>query len=312
MQIYHRLSDFIPGNKSVVTIGTFDGVHLGHQQIIQRLCEKAKEIKGESVVLTFWPHPRLIVSPADDSIKLLTTIDEKTDVLASLGVDHLLILPFTREFSDLSAEKYIEDVLIEGLNTKTLVIGYDHRFGKNREGGIEFLLKNASRYKLEIEEISRQEVENLTVSSTKIRNAILSGNVLMANQLLGRPYCFSGNIIKGRQLGRSIGFPTANVLIQKQYKLIPKNGVYACHILLRGKRFSGIMNIGNRPTVDGVGRTQEVHIFDFDDDIYGENLQVDVEHFIREEKKFENLDLLVAQIKEDCILAKKLLRLNAS
>jgi riboflavin kinase / FMN adenylyltransferase len=307
MKIYHRLNDFKPSGNAIVTTGTFDGVHIGHQKIISRVVELAKDHKAESILITFWPHPRLIIAPNDDNLKLLTTIDEKTLFLATLGIDHLIILPFTREFSELSSERYIEDILIEGLGTKTLVIGYDHRFGKNREGGIDYLKKHSDRFKIAIEEISRQEIENITISSTKIRNAIVEGNMQIATELLGRPYSFSGPVVKGRQLGRTIGFPTANVQVQKNYKLIPKNGVYACRISLRNQSYNGIMNIGNRPTVEGVGRTQEVHIFDFDDDIYGENIKIDVIDFIRDEIKFESIEKLITQIKSDCNKAKNIL-----
>lgn len=307
MKIYNKLIDFQAIGNAVVTTGTFDGVHVGHVKIIKRLVEITKKTGGESVLLTFWPHPRVIVSPTNDDIKLLSTIDEKTEILAKLGIDHLVILPFTREFSELSSEQYIEDILTEGLGTKVLVIGYDHRFGKNREGGIDYLLKHSDRFKIQIEEISRQEIENITISSTKIRNAIINGKVQIANELLGRPYSFSGHVVKGRQLGRTIGFPTANVQVQKNYKLIPKNGVYASKIILRNLEYEGIMNIGNRPTVDGIGRTQEVHIFDFNDDIYGEILKVEIIEFIREEIKFDSIEKLIAQIKLDCEIAKKIL-----
>ncbi len=311
MKIYNKLSDFEPKGNAVVTTGTFDGIHLGHQKIIQRLIEKAKEINGESVLLTFWPHPRLIISPNDDNLKLLTTIDEKTEILEKLGIDHFVVLPFTREFSELGSEQYIEEILLEGLGTKAMVIGYDHRFGKNREGGIDYLIKHSARFKIEIEEISRQELENITISSTKIRNAILTGDVKTANELLGRDYQFSGPVVKGRQLGRTIGFPTANIQVQKKYKLIPKNGVYATHVFLRNKRYEGIMNIGNRPTVEGLGRTQEVHIFEFSDDIYGETIKVEILEFIREETKFENIGELIKQIEIDCQLAKTIFSQNA-
>ncbi len=311
MKIYQKLSDFKPNGRAVVTIGTFDGVHLGHQKILNRLKEKAAEVNGESVVLTFWPHPRLVVSPNEDKLKLLTTIDEKTEILEKLGIDHLLILPFTREFSELSAEKYIEDILLEAIGTQTLVIGYDHRFGKNREGGIDYLIKNANRYQIDIEEISRQEIEKITISSTKIRKSLESGDIKVANGLLNRNYSFDGPVVKGRQLGRTIGFPTANVAVQKNYKLIPCNGVYASKIFLRNEEFYGIMNIGNRPTVDGIGRTQEVHIFDFVDDIYGEIIKVEVLDFIREEKKFDSIQDLVKQIEIDCTACKLIIEANA-
>ncbi len=308
MKIYRNLSEFQNKGNAIVTTGTFDGVHVGHQKIIKTLIQIAKNNNGESVLLTFWPHPRLIVSPDSQDLKLLTTINEKVDILNTLGIDHLIILPFTREFSELSSEQYIEEILLKGLGTQMLVIGYDHRFGKNREGGLDYLTKHSDRFKIGIEEISRQELENITISSTKIRNAILDGKVEIANELLGRPYSFEGNVIKGRQLGRTIGFPTANVSVQKNYKLIPKNGVYACRLSLRNKTYKGIMNIGSRPTVAGVGISQEVHLFDFDDDIYGEVLKVEILHFIREEKKFDDIELLIAQINIDIEKVKKLMK----
>lgn len=306
MRLYQKLSDFQAKGNAIVTTGTFDGVHLGHQRIIKRLKEVAKERNGETVLLTFWPHPRLIVSPHDDNIKLLTTIQEKQEIIADLGVDHMVVLPFTREFSELTSDKYVGDILVKGLGTKALVIGYDHRFGKNREGGIDYLQKYSDRYKISIEEIPRQEIENITISSTKIRKALLEGKIDAANELLGRPYSFHGPIIKGRQLGRTIGFPTANVYIEKKYKLIPMNGVYATQIKLRNLVYQGIMNIGNRPTVDGIGTTMEVHIFDFSDDIYGENIKVEILGFIRKEEKFDNIQLLINQIKSDILVAKSM------
>ncbi|MCL4153327.1 UNVERIFIED_CONTAM: hypothetical protein GTU68_043841, partial [Idotea baltica] len=292
---------------AVVTSGTFDGVHIGHQKIISRLLEAAKETNGESVVITFWPHPRLIVSPDPENLRLLSNLDEKVDLLAALGVDHLLVLPFTREFSELSSEKYVEDILISGIGTETLVIGYDHRFGKNREGGFDYLKKNSERFKIDIVEIPRQEIESLTISSTKIRNALQKGDVQIANELLGRTYSFQGLVKKGRQLGRTIGFPTANVNVSKKYKLIPATGVYAVKVYLRDKVFNGVMNIGSRPTVEGTGITQEVHILDFDDDIYGENLKVETVDYIRPELKFDGVDALIAQINKDCDAARAIL-----
>ncbi len=305
MKVYYKISDFKPLGNAAVTSGTFDGVHLGHQKIINRLNEIAQANHCETVVITFWPHPRLVISPNAEDFKLLNTIDEKIALLEGMGINHLLILPFTREFSELSSEQYIEDILINGIGTKILVIGYDHRFGKNREGGMDYLVKNSNRFKIQIEEIPRQEIENITISSTKVRNAVADGEIEAANELLGRNYSFSGVVVKGRQLGRTIGFPTANVQLSKNYKLLPKNGVYGVKTHLRGRDYQGIMNIGNRPTVDGVGRTQEVHIFDFDDDIYGENLEVELLFFVRDEQKFDSIKDLIQQIETDCNEVKK-------
>ena len=307
MKVYRSLIEFSTLKNAVVTSGTFDGVHLGHQKIISRLLETAKETDGESVVITFWPHPRLIVSPNRDDLRLLSNLDEKIELLGNLGVDHLLVLPFTREFSELSSEKFVEDILISGIGTKTLVIGYDHRFGKNREGGFDYLKNNSERFKLNIVEIPRQEIDHLTISSTKIRQALQNGEIKVANELLGRNYSFQGLVKKGRQLGRQIGFPTANVNVGKKYKLIPIIGVYAVKVFLRNESFLGVMNIGSRPTVEGHGITQEVHIFDFDDDIYGEILKVETVDYIRTEMKFEGMESLIQQIKMDCVKAKLIL-----
>ncbi|MCR9064542.1 MAG: bifunctional riboflavin kinase/FAD synthetase [Cytophagales bacterium] len=307
MKVYRNLKEFKPLKNAVVTSGTFDGVHLGHHKIISMLKAAAKERNGESVVITFWPHPRLIIAPNDQKLKLLSTLDEKIELLEELEIDHLIVLPFTREFSELSSENYVEDILISGIGTKTLVIGYDHRFGKNREGGFDYLKKNADRFKIDLIEIPRQEIDNLTISSTKIRKALTQGNISTATGLLGKPYSFEGLIKKGRQLGRTIGFPTANVHVSKKYKLIPSNGVYAVNVYLRDKVYNGVMNIGNRPTVEGIGITQEVHILDFNDDIYGETLKVAIIEFIRPEKRFEGVKELVSQIEEDCKKAIELL-----
>ena len=308
MKVYHSIEDFKTLNKAVVTSGTFDGVHQGHKTILKRLVDTAKKMEGESVVITFWPHPRLIVSPEADGLKLLSTLEEKIDLLEQEGVNHLLILPFTRKFSEMSSERFVNSILIEGIGTKAMVIGYDHRFGKNREGGFDYLKANAQRFKIDIYEIPRQEIDNLTISSTKIREAISLGKIEQANDLLGRPYSFSGLVKKGRQIGRTIGFPTANVHTDKTYKLIPAKGVYAVKVELRNKHFNGIMNVGSRPTVEGIGITQEVHIFNFNDDIYGEVLKVDIYHFIRAEKKFDQIANLIYQIQVDIEKAKVLLQ----
>ena len=299
MKVYYNLSDFKPLENAIVTSGTFDGVHLGHQKILQILRETAETSEGESVVLTFWPHPRMVVSQDSQSLKLLSTVDEKIELLEKQGVNHLLVVPFTREFSELSSEEYVQKVLIETIGTKKLVIGYDHRFGRNREGSFQYLEDNSGRFGIELEEISRQEIENLVISSTKIRQSLLEGGIKSANDLLGRHYSFSGIVVKGRQLGRTIGFPTANVQVSESYKLIPANGVYAVRTLVRDQWLNGIMNIGNRPTVDGVGRTQEVHILGFSDDIYGENITVELIDYIRPEQKFNGTEELKNQILKD-------------
>jgi riboflavin kinase / FMN adenylyltransferase len=309
VKVYYNLADFKALKNAVVTSGTFDGVHLGHQKILQILRETAKKTGGESVVLTFWPHPRVVVSKDSQDLKLLSTIDEKIELLEQQGVDHLLVIPFTREFSELSSEEYVKDILLKQIGTKKLVIGYDHRFGRNREGSFDYLRKNSEVFGIEIEEIPRQEIEHLTISSTKIRQSLLGGEVGSANELLGRKYSFTGIVVKGRQLGRTIGFPTANVQVSQFYKLIPVNGVYAVRTFFRNQWHDGMMNIGTRPTVDGIGRTQEVNIFDFDDDIYGETVTVEIIDYIRPEQKFNGLDELKAQILVDKAKSKAILNI---
>lgn len=251
-----------------------------------------------------------MVSKDSQDLKLLSTIDEKIELLENQGVDHLLVIPFTREFSELSSEEYVKDILLKQIGTKKLVIGYDHRFGRNREGGFDYLKANSALFGIEIEEIPRQEIEKLTISSTKIRQSLLNGEVSSAIELLGRKYSFTGIVVKGRQLGRTIGFPTANVQVAQFYKLIPVNGVYAVRTFFRNEWHKGMMNIGTRPTVDGIGRTQEVNIFDFDDDIYGETVTVEIIDYIRTEQKFNGLDELKSQILADKTKSKEILGLN--
>ncbi|TAE38913.1 MAG: bifunctional riboflavin kinase/FAD synthetase [Runella slithyformis] len=303
MKVYHHITDFQTLPNAIVTIGTFDGVHLGHQKILKRLVEIAELTNGETVVLTFWPHPRMVVSKDSQNLRLLSTLDEKIEFLSQNGVQHLVVIPFTREFSELSSEEFVQQILVETIGTKKLVIGYDHHFGRNREGSFEYLQQNALRYGFEIEEISRQEIDNLTVSSTKIRQALLEGNIQTANELLQRQYSFTGLVAKGRQLGRTLGFPTANVQVSEAFKLIPADGVYAVRVQVRHQMYGGVMNIGLRPTVSGMGRTQEVHIFDFNEDIYGEKIVVVLVAYIRAEQKFEGLDALKAQIELDRMAA---------
>ncbi len=307
MNVYYGIQEFKKLENAVVTSGTFDGVHLGHQKILNRLNEVAEISKGQSVVITFYPHPRSVISPDNQIVKLLSTLDEKIELLEKSGVNHLLIIPFTREFSELSSEEFIQKILIETIGTKTLVIGYDHRFGKNREGGFDYLKLNKEKYGFEIEEISRQDIENVVVSSSKIRKALQEGDVPSADHFLGRNYSLSGVIVKGKQLGRTIGFPTANIQVREIAKLIPSDGVYAVKVYYKENAFGGMLNIGNRPTVDGTFQTVEVNIFDFDQEIYGENLTVEFLQKIRNEQKFSGLDELKAQIAKDKITCKVIL-----
>jgi riboflavin kinase/FMN adenylyltransferase len=299
MKIYHQLADFHPPHFSVVTSGTFDGVHLGHQKILGRLKELAERKQGETVLLTYWPHPRLILQPEDNSLRLLTTLTEKVKLLEELGVDHLIFLPFTKELSQMSSEEFIRDILVEKIQTKTLVIGYDHKFGKNREGSFEYLQSHSHLFGFAIEEISRQDVDDLGVSSTKIRTALAQGDISTANKYLGRPYDLSGQVVKGQQIGRSLGFPTANIQIAEDYKLLPRDGAYAVHAEVNSIQYKAILNIGDRPTVDGQKKTIEAHLIDFEGDLYGQELRVYFQEFLREEKKFESLDALKNQLVVD-------------
>ena len=299
MIIYQGLDDIQPLPGAVVTSGTFDGVHLGHQTILARLTEVARNSGGESVLITYWPHPRTVVSNDSQNLKLLTTLEEKTALIDQAGVDHLVIIPFTRSFSQLTSGEYINQILIDRIGTKKLVIGYDHRFGRDREGGFDYIKAHQNEYGFEVEEIPRQDVEAVGVSSSKIRAALNEGNVLTANQFLGRPYTLTGTIVKGRQLGRTIGFPTANMQVDDAAKLIPANGVYAVSVEYGGQTLSGMLNIGFRPTVAGTNQTIETYIFDFDKDIYGEHMTLKFREFLRPEQKFDGLPALVAQLKRD-------------
>ncbi len=308
MKIYHTLESFEPLPNAIVTSGTFDGVHQGHRKILSRLSEVAAQQRGETVVLTFWPHPRMVVSEDSHGLQLLSTIEEKTELFRDLEIDHLIISPFTRAFSELSPTEFIQQVLVNRIGTKRFVIGYDHRFGRNREGSFDFLTRVAPYYGFQVEEISRQDIDELAISSTRIRKSLLAGDVREANSLLGRPYQFSGVVVKGKQLGRTLGYPTANIDVKENYKLIPANGVYAVSVHHQKKVHSGMLNIGVRPTVDGTSRTIEVNLFNFDQDIYGEKLTVELVAYLRPEMKFGNLEELVAQIEKDEKLALQIMK----
>lgn len=307
MKIYEGLAGFRPVRNAVVTSGTFDGVHLGHQKILNRIREIARSIQGETVLLTFWPHPRLVLYPTEHNLRLLSTFEEKAKLLRQFGIDHLVTIPFTQEFSQMSSEEFIKTVLIGAIETKKLVIGYDHRFGKNREGSFDYLKSNSNEFGFELEEISRQDVEEIGVSSTKIRRALESGDVKTAATYLGRPYELNGIVIKGQQIGRSIGFPTANIHIPNDYKLIPKDGVYAVEASVDGSIYKSMLNIGNRPTVDGTKKTVEANLFDFQGDLYGKQITIYFREFIRDEQKFENLEALKKQLVQDQLTARSLL-----
>lgn len=298
MNVVNGIENYIANSKSILTIGTFDGVHLGHQKIITSLVTKAKQKSLQANILTFFPHPRMVLQK-ESNLKLIDTLEEKQNLLSELGIDNLIIQPFSKEFSKLTAIEFTRDVLVNELGMSALMIGYDHRFGKNREASVEDLITYGQSYNFEVTVIPAQDISSITVSSTKIRDAIKISNFKKVNQFLGRPYELNGKVIKGNGVGRTIKYPTANIEIKEIYKLIPPKGVYLVKIYLGENEFSGMMNIGNRPTINGLNQTIEVYIFDFDKDIYGKNLKVCFLKKIRKEKKFDSLPSLKSQLKKD-------------
>lgn len=300
MKVYRHIDEFNRLDKAIVTIGTFDGVHLGHRKIISRLTELAAAQNGQSVILTFFPHPRMIIQPEDESLKLINSISEKITLLESLGVDHLIITPFTRDFSNLSPDDYIKQILVDKIGLSSIIIGYDHRFGKDRKGDFTLLEQYATQYNFSIEEIPEIDLHNVSVSSTKVREALLKGDVSSAAEFLSYPFQIEGLVIKGDQIGRKIGFPTANLLVEEKYKLIPADGIYVVSVTTEDNRtFKGMGYIGNRPTVNGMTRNIEVNIFDFAEEVYGQKLIVRFHQFIRGDMRFDGLDALTAQIQRD-------------
>lgn len=332
MKIYNHIDEFKAIKNAVVTIGTFDGVHIGHQKIVSRLKELAQLIDGESVILTFFPHPRMILHPEDQNLKLITTIAEKADLLQQAGIDHLIITPFTRDFSNQSPEDYIKKILVEKIGTKKIVVGYDHHFGKDRQGSLKELQELSPSYGFEVEEIPEQDVHDVAVSSTQIRSALFSGDVAAANEFLGYPFKLTGRVVRGDQLGRALGYPTANLYVEEAYKLIPADGIYAVlaeigrkpeagesesrsqqsdeTISLPNTRYSvlkGMGYIGSRPTINGMTRNIEVNIFDFDQDIYNQKITLHFLHFIRHDEKFRSLEDLKAQLTRDKVRTMELI-----
>jgi len=309
LKTFQDISSFSSKEKTFVTIGTFDGVHFGHQKILEKLVSEAKKAGKKSVLLTFFPHPRMVLQK-DATIELINTIEERSKLLEKTGLDYLIIHPFSRDFSKTTALEFVKDILVGTFNISKLIIGYDHHFGKNREGNIEQLTEYSHLYGFTVEEIPAQDVNDVSVSSTKIRNALAAGNLKNANNYLGYNFMLGGTVINGKQLGGQIGYPTANIDIKENYKLIPKTGVYVVQSSIENKTVFGMMNIGNRPTVNGKHQTIEVHFFDFNQDLYGKNLTVELLYFLREEHKFDALDSLVLQLKEDKNTAQKYLKNN--
>ncbi|RKE98613.1 bifunctional riboflavin kinase/FAD synthetase [Ichthyenterobacterium magnum] len=299
----HTSLEAYPNNPSIVTIGTFDGVHIGHQKIIERLIKAAKKKKLSSVVLTFFPHPRMVLQK-DSNIKLLNTIDERKNILSSSNLDHLVIQKFTKEFANLTALEFVETILVNHLNAKHIIIGYDHHFGKNRSANIDDLKIYGKQFGFEVEEISAQDIKDVAVSSTKIRNALIKGDIKTANSYLGYNFYISGSIIKGKGIGKTINFPTANLSIKEDYKLIPKKGVYVVKCFIDSQIIFGMMNIGTNPTVGGKQQSIEVNLFNFNSNIYNKNIKVEFLKHLRGEHKFESLSLLKEQLVIDRANAK--------
>lgn len=298
LKLFHSINDFQSTKKTILTLGTFDGVHIGHKKILERITQNTENGKYESLVLTFFPHPRMVLQEKSE-IKLLNTIAEKTKLLEATGIENLVIHPFNESFSRLTAEEFVHSILVEQFHIQKIIIGHDHRFGRNRTANIDDLIAFGAEYGFEVEQISAQEIQDVSVSSTKIRKALNEGNMDLANEYLGYDYFLSGEVVKGKQLGRTIGFPTANIQIEEDYKLIPRNGAYVVKAIVDQKEVFGMMNIGFNPTVNGQKQTIEVHLFDFDTDIYGQKIEITLLQYLREEQKFGSLDLLITQLNQD-------------
>ncbi|MCX6182598.1 MAG: bifunctional riboflavin kinase/FAD synthetase [Bacteroidetes bacterium] len=308
MKVYYRLQDFKKLDKAVVTTGTFDGVHLGHQTILNRLKEIALREGAETVVLTFDPHPRIVIYN-DTNIRLITTLPEKIEWLEKQGIDHLIVIPFTKEFSRISSIDFIRNILVGIIGTSKLVIGYNHLFGRNREGSFEHLKEYGPVYGFDVEEIPAQEINNVDISSTKIREALEVGNIVLANNYLGHSFSLRGKVVEGNQKGRTIGFPTANIHIDDQHKMIPGVGVYVVKVLMEGKEWGGMMNIGFRPTIKEEENINiEVNVFDFSGDIYGREIVILPLQKIRDEQKFASLDKLKEQLQQDRVRSMEILK----
>jgi riboflavin kinase/FMN adenylyltransferase len=303
LKIFHSINDFqiaSGGNakKTILTLGTFDGVHFGHKKILEKVTQNTENEKYESLVLTFFPHPRMVLQE-DSDIKMLNTIDEKIELFDKIGIQNLVIHPFDESFSRLTAEEFVKNILVDQFHIHKIIIGHDHRFGRNRTANIDDLKAFGEQYGFEVEEISAQEIKEVSVSSTKIRHALIEGNVALANEYLGYDYSLTGIIVKGKQLGRTIGFPTANLKLEENFKLVPKNGVYIVKSIINSETVLGMMNIGFNPTVEGKDQTIEINYFDFDKDLYDQKITVSILERIRSEVKFDSVAHLTEQLEKD-------------
>ncbi|MHA7111100.1 bifunctional riboflavin kinase/FAD synthetase [Sunxiuqinia elliptica] len=309
MKVYRDVSQFNVA-KPILTVGSFDGVHLGHRKVIDRLNEIAARKNGESVIFTFAPHPRVVLNPEQNDLRLLTTLDEKIELLEQAGVDHLIIFPFTKDFSELSYTDFVHSILVTQLGIDSLVVGYDHKFGKNRKGDFEMLKGLAMAFRFELEKLDVLLSDDVNVSSTKIRHALQEGDIARANKYLGYPFGLNGTVVEGQKLGRKIQFPTANIETSDPHKIIPGYGVYAVNVLVEGKTYEGMLNIGTRPTINNNAdhRSIEVHIFDFDQDIYQKQLELKFLAKVREEQKFGSIDGLRSQLEQDKLDVRHLLK----
>lgn len=306
MNVFHSVASFQSTKKTIVTLGTFDGMHIGHQAILNKLKLQKKIYGYETLVLTFFPHPRMVLK-TDHQISLLNTIDERVKLIDHFGIDHLVVQEFTQDFANLSAEEFVKTVLVDQFNIGKIIIGYDHRFGKNRSADIHDLIEFGKKYHFHVEQISAEELNDVSVSSTKIRNALNVGDVALAKTYLGYPYMVSGKVVSGKQLGRTIGYPTANIKVAQDYKLIPAIGVYVVGVTVKGKDYYGMLSIGTNPTVGGTEKTVEVYIFDFNDTIYDEEITVRFLTRIRGEEHFGSIDLLIEALKNDEVFSRKFL-----
>lgn len=298
MKIFNNIQSYSPEKESILTIGTFDGVHIGHNKILTKLVEESKKNNLSSLIMTFFPHPRMVLQKSQE-IKMIDTIDEKIHLFEKTGVDNLIIQPFDENFSKIRAKEFVEEILVKKLKIKHIIIGYDHRFGKDREASVDDLKKFGLNYMFTVEEIAAQEIHSIAISSTKIRNAILKGEIKKCNEYLGRNFMLTGEVVHGDGLGKKINFPTANIKIPETYKIIPKNGVYLVKAIINSEIYFGMMNIGVRPTIGGKNKSLEIHFFNFKDNIYNKTISVEIICKIRDEEEFSSIDELKIQLKKD-------------